>query len=220
MAEKPVPQVGRGPGRPRSAAKGEAILAAAREVFLSVGYSEASMDAVAEQAGVSKATVYSHFGSKQDLFFAVVHERRQEILASFRVAFEGQGRGEDPRQDLEAFAVTFQQQIILGEACCWNRLVVAEAGRHPELAQGMFASGAAVVLQMLGKYMHRQTAVGRLNTDHPERAAEHFLGMVIGLELIRSQMASLPQRSEAEWRERAHSVVAAFLRAYGIQAKG
>src|ERR1700691_6346042 len=61
------------PGRDRrSPAKHAAILKAATEVFLREGYARASVDAIAEAAGVGKQTVYGHFGDKQRLFLAVV----------------------------------------------------------------------------------------------------------------------------------------------------
>lgn len=61
-----------GPGRPKDLAKREAILEAAKALFLSLGYANTSMDAVAAAAGVSKLTVYSHFTDKQTLFCSAV----------------------------------------------------------------------------------------------------------------------------------------------------
>src|SRR3954454_651281 len=52
----------------RSARKRRAIVAAATTAFLDHGYRGTSMDAVAAAAGVSKQTVYQHFGDKQRLF--------------------------------------------------------------------------------------------------------------------------------------------------------
>lgn len=50
------------------------ILDGAIDVFISMGYELASMDKIAETAGVSKRTVYNHFGSKESLFQAVLHD--------------------------------------------------------------------------------------------------------------------------------------------------
>ena len=55
--------------------KRETILNGAIDVFISMGYEQASMDKIAEIAGVSKKTIYNHFGSKENLF--------QEIVADF-----------------------------------------------------------------------------------------------------------------------------------------
>ena len=50
------------------------ILDGAIDVFISMGYELASMDKIAETAGVSKRTVYNHFGSKENLFQAIVND--------------------------------------------------------------------------------------------------------------------------------------------------
>jgi AcrR family transcriptional regulator len=54
--------------RVKTAARREAILAAAKQVFQDMGYDRASMDEVAARFGGSKATVYRYFGSKEALF--------------------------------------------------------------------------------------------------------------------------------------------------------
>jgi TetR/AcrR family transcriptional regulator of autoinduction and epiphytic fitness len=64
--------------------KRSAILEGAIDVFISTGYELASMDKIAETAGVSKRTVYNHFGSKENLFQAIVHDflsQRQDLKA-------------------------------------------------------------------------------------------------------------------------------------------
>jgi TetR/AcrR family transcriptional regulator of autoinduction and epiphytic fitness len=50
------------------------ILNGAIDVFISMGYELASMDKIAETAKVSKRTVYNHFGSKENLFQAIVND--------------------------------------------------------------------------------------------------------------------------------------------------
>ena len=52
-------------------AKTGAILRAATQVFAEQGYQAATMDAIAERAGIGKGTLYEYFRDKQDLFFAV-----------------------------------------------------------------------------------------------------------------------------------------------------
>src|SRR5260370_20532628 len=54
------------------AGKAETILAAAERAFLAAGFGAVTMDRVASEAGVSKATVYAHFHSKEALFGAVI----------------------------------------------------------------------------------------------------------------------------------------------------
>jgi TetR/AcrR family transcriptional regulator, mexJK operon transcriptional repressor len=66
-------------GRPtaeRAAAIDATIVAAALELFLECGYEAATMEAIAERARVSKGTLYARYPSKEPLFRAVLHERR------------------------------------------------------------------------------------------------------------------------------------------------
>src|SRR5690606_4073523 len=78
MSNKLLPT--NGPGRPKDPAKRQAILEAAKALFLRRGYDGSSMDAIAAEAGVSKLTVYSHFTDKETLFSAAVKAKCEEQL--------------------------------------------------------------------------------------------------------------------------------------------
>jgi AcrR family transcriptional regulator len=62
------------------------LLDAAREVFVSVGYHAASMDDIAERAGVSKPVLYQHFPSKLDLYLALLDESCEALVEAVRSA--------------------------------------------------------------------------------------------------------------------------------------
>src|SRR5579863_3565119 len=65
--------------------KAETILAAAERAFLAAGFGAVTMDAIAREAGVSKATVYAHFHGKEELFGAVVADLSQRRFGDFSV---------------------------------------------------------------------------------------------------------------------------------------
>ncbi|WP_310487608.1 helix-turn-helix domain-containing protein, partial [Chamaesiphon sp. VAR_69_metabat_338] len=71
--------------RQLSLEKAEAILAGGMQEFLKHGYAGTSMDRIAMAAGVSKATVYSHFQDKEGLFTALIE---QLVTGKFRSLFE------------------------------------------------------------------------------------------------------------------------------------
>jgi AcrR family transcriptional regulator len=58
----------------------ETILAAAEEVFARSGYHGASLDDIAQAAGISKALIYEHFASKRDLHASLVTAHVEEIF--------------------------------------------------------------------------------------------------------------------------------------------
>src|SRR4030095_8510161 len=57
------------------------LVSAAEACFVSRGFHASSVDEVAERAGYTKGAVYSNFGSKEDLFFAVYEGRVERVLA-------------------------------------------------------------------------------------------------------------------------------------------
>lgn len=210
-------QSSRGPGRPKSPAKRDAVLAAARKLFLERGYAQTSMDLVAEAAGVGKATVYSHFGSKEELFDAIVAVRKQTVTSQFQPL---EAPSDDPREDLEQFVLRFYELVLNHESHLWARLVISEAGRQPELARKLFIAGPANGLALLTRYVEAQAAAGRLHVADAESAAEHLLGLVLGIELPRVLMASQPRRTKGEIKRRARAAIAVFMAAYGPRGGG
>ncbi len=76
-----------------AASNRERVLDAAREVFRRKGFHGSSVDEIAEEAGFSKGVVYSQFGSKDDMFLALlerrIEQRARENLDAIRSAREG-----------------------------------------------------------------------------------------------------------------------------------
>ena len=80
-------ETARGVRLPRGQRK-QQLLAAALHVFVKTGYHAASMDEIAAQAGVTKPVLYQHFGSKRDLYMAVLEAGSEDFLATIRQALE------------------------------------------------------------------------------------------------------------------------------------
>jgi TetR/AcrR family transcriptional repressor of mexJK operon len=106
-----VDSVKRTPSGPRAELKRQAIVRAARELFLREGFG-VGMDTIAAEAGVSKVTVYNHFGSKGALFTAVITDALDEPLArESSAALEGLADAEDLRTALVAAARTWVHAV-------------------------------------------------------------------------------------------------------------
>jgi AcrR family transcriptional regulator len=106
------------------------LLDAARAVFVERGYHGTSLDAVSERAGLTKGAVYSRFGSKAELFLALLDERIDQSLASIRTLV-GSGT-----LDGDTAAITEYWDRILHTELDWTLLVLefrVHAARHPEL---------------------------------------------------------------------------------------
>lgn len=201
-------------GRAKSADKRRAIVDAARELFLDQGFEQTTTDAVAVAAGVSKATLYNHFGSKGELFEAIVDQRSARLEHYLEPLVEPSC---DPADDLLEFAAIFQRVVLTPRVRRWDRLVIAEAERHPELARLLFKAGPAEVHARLADYIRLQTEAEQLDVDDPALAAEHFLGLIMGLEMIRGQMGSMPKRTRTHQANRCREAVIVFMARYGRQ---
>ncbi len=113
----------------------QALLDAARDVFLERGYANATIDAVVERAGGSKATVYSLFENKEGLFAALVAEAAEELSALVQ-SYPLDGRIED---DLRDFGLHYLEILTRPERLALFRLVLGECGRVPEVGEIFFA---------------------------------------------------------------------------------
>ncbi len=130
------------PSGPRAALKRQAIVRAAREAFLREGFG-VGMDAIAAGAGVSKVTVYNHFGSKEALFTAVITEALDEPLGSASAtALEGLAEAEDLRTALVDAARTWVNAVRTNQdVIALRNLVAAELHRFPELGRAWQGHG-------------------------------------------------------------------------------
>ncbi|WP_071837471.1 TetR/AcrR family transcriptional regulator [Thermonema rossianum] len=73
----------------------EAILKAAELVFFTKGFRQATMDDVAKRARLSKATLYSYFKTKDELFFTIAQKGNEILQKHLREAIEGHEKGVD-----------------------------------------------------------------------------------------------------------------------------
>lgn len=124
--------------RPPSGARAEqkraAIVSAARETFLKEGFS-AGMDLIAAQAGVSKVTVYNHFGSKEALFTAVVADALDAPLSGTVVAaIDRLADADDLREALTEAARAWVREVHENpDVLALRNLVARELHRFPDL---------------------------------------------------------------------------------------
>ncbi|CAA7612592.1 TetR/AcrR family transcriptional regulator [Magnetospirillum sp. SS-4] len=160
-------------GGTRRSAKREAVLDAAQAVFLEMGYAAASMDSVAARAGVSKATVYAHFDSKDQLFAAVIR-RRCDKSEAFVLA----DRTLDARAALTLIGRRLMDLLLSPEALAMYRVVVSESLRQPELAQAFYDSGPGAGKAQIAAIIAELIRRGELAAVDPRRASDQFVGML------------------------------------------
>lgn len=181
-------------GRPRDAAKDEAILEAAGHLFMERGYEAVSLDAVAAEAGVSKATIYARWPDKEALFCAVLrHECDRVVMPDgFRP-----DPGTPVRDTLIWLGHRFLDLVLGDKAMAMHRVLVAESSRAPRMAELFFETAVLSLKDRFAEWLAAETEAGRLYVSDPERAAWRFLGAVKGEAHMRASYGMAPIAPDA-----------------------
>jgi AcrR family transcriptional regulator len=193
------------------------IIEAATTVFVRDGFVGASIDAVAEAAGVSRQTIYNQIGDKEKLFAEVVREiteRSSAVLLATLATFPEQPQ--DIEEELVSFAVRLTRNCVCdGQAAALRRLIEAEGDRYPELFATWKEYGPGRNWPAIADRFARLAKSGDIELDDPELATRQFMA------LISADLPSGPgargQISDAELETAARNGVRTFLRAYAPQ---
>ncbi len=200
-----------GPGRPKDLVKRQAILDAAKALFLSKGYANTSMDAVAAEAGVSKLTVYSHFNDKETLFSAAVMAKCEEQLPTL---FFELPQGVAVETVLLNIARGFHQLINSDESLNLHRLIMALGSQDPKLSLIFFEAGPQRMLHGMERLLSKVNESGVLRIDKPRNAAEHFFCLLKGAANFRLLFGCGEPLDDEAAESHVQEVVGLFMRAY------
>jgi AcrR family transcriptional regulator len=167
--------------RQKSIDKAEQILRGALTEFLQQGYARTSMDRVALTAGVSKQTLYSHFGDKNGLFTALV---KYIACEEFRVVWSKPLQGE-PKQVLRELAHRLLEEVNNSDRLAFARTIVTESATRPDLCQIFLSNLVQPAIEILTGYLKQRS---ELNLSDPEAAARIFVGSLIHLIFIQEML--------------------------------
>jgi TetR/AcrR family transcriptional repressor of mexJK operon len=208
---------GSGRGRPAGGSehKRAAIVEAALDVFLREGFARASVDSIAAEAGVSKRTIYNHYGDKENLFLSVIGDTYDALISGV-VDLMDKYLADLPDDQVEAGIVGFSRAIAMFAArtprrSAMIRLMMAEAPYFPALreVQARPRSITGAIAERLTKLAAR----GLLDVPEPVEAANHLFALTMGQINNRTLWGALPVTDD-EINRMATSGAQAFLRAY------
>lgn len=187
------------------------ILAVAARSFLDNGYAGTSMSAIAATLGGSKTTLWRYFPSKEALFAAVLDHATTAYRAHLSQIMDPSG---DLRQTLSNLCVGLLEKITSAEAVALHRLVVAEAGRFPEMGQIFFERGPRTTRLLVARFLEGAMTRGLLRPDDPVIAARNLITLALSgchQQILWGRIdAATPDRIAAD----ADRAVDLFLRAY------
>ena len=199
-------------GRPPRGTEGERrqlILDAAENIFLGQGFGEASMEAVAKLAGVSKKTIYAFFETKEALFEAVM---KAHTDSSDRPIPAGDVADDKALEAaLGDYLCRLAEFILQPFAVRLFRLTIAEAERFPDIAQAFYREGALRSIFQLEDWLALQTKKGLLKVADPHEAAVFLTSMIILEPLRAAALGVAPLPAKAAMAARVASVTRIFL---------
>jgi len=195
------------------AMKPQQIRDAALRLFQEQGYGAVSMDAIAREAGVSKATIYAHFADKAELFEDLMKAACGEEWVKVRML---EGEPGDLAVELRAIGTAYAEFLVDPRAVRMYRMVLAEAPRFPELGRAFFEGGPRLITEKLAAYLARAEAQGKLALGGASnRAAQNFLAMLRCEPHLRALLGLDAAPEMPEIARIVDSATDMFLRAYG-----
>jgi TetR/AcrR family transcriptional repressor of mexJK operon len=184
---------------------------AAGALFCQHGFEAVSLEAIAQAAGVSKLTIYSHFGDKEGLFTAAVEARCAAQLPH--------GLFERPEnlpisEALRQIGAAFVELVFAEDAVQLMRMMAAQAGQSTTLAQLYFKAGPKRALEEMEGFLALAKQRNQLSLDDPKRAAGQFFVLLKGIHHFRCLLGIEPMPGPAARAEHVEQCVALFLRAH------
>ncbi|SDI59104.1 DNA-binding transcriptional regulator, AcrR family [Ferrimonas sediminum] len=186
------------------------ILEAATELFMQNGLETTSMDEVAERAGVSKQTVYSHFGNKDDLFVHCIESR----CSSHQMTPEGFDLDADPAEVLLDFAHRFSDMVLGPEARHIYCSCVRSAETHPELSELYYGAGPSRMQELMLGYLTQLNQRGILAIPNSLFAAQQLLLMLQTMDKMRGELGLEKAMDDQQRCEYLKQTVTLFLTGY------
>jgi len=187
------------------------ILETARSLFVGIGFDAASMDMIARDAGVSKATLYVHFASKDDLLIKLVEDECRKLGP--QALWEPHDGPIDLEATLRAIARSYTAFFLDDRGLGLHRLIVTNAPRFPKMAEAFMAAGPRRCEDEMATFLDAAVARGLLRIPDIRMAAMQFLNLVRGRMQLQWEL-SLSPPTDAEYEALIESGIRVFLAAY------
>ncbi len=190
--------------------KQQEILDVASAWFLSHGFQGASINVMAREAGISKETIYRYYGSKEELFEAVIarelaeYQRRLQLLDT-----------QPDSLSLEA-ALTLAAETILTvvgseRTRALRRLVFREAEKSPEIGEYYYEIGPRTAYRHLESIFRKHPEGAILKA---QRLAQIFVALVLHHEMLQLECGVCRDRDTKRIRVHCRAVSKEFISTY------
>jgi len=199
----------------RRGRKFDQVTSGARAIFLRDGFERASVDDIAREAGVSKATLYSYFPDKRLLFLEVAKAECR------RVADEAEALIHDTAPVAQVLQMAAQRIVgfmMSDFGARMFRVAVAESENFPAMAHDFYHSGPLMIRERLSTYLRKAVDRGELAIDDIDLAADQFAQLCKADIQDRLIFGGAGCCSPRDLTRTIEGAVAMFMARYGVRA--
>jgi len=199
-------------GGARRGRKYEQVLEGARAIFVRDGFEGASVDDVAREAQVSKATLYSYFPDKRLLFAEVARDKCRRATERALMLIN---MADPPDRVLPEAARQLIDFLLSDIGRAIFRIAVAEAERFPDIARQFYDCGHAAVRDALVGYLRGAAARGEVKIDDFDLAADQFAELCKAQIVLPVALGIMSDVAPADRERIGAAAVETFLARYG-----
>lgn len=155
------------------------LTSVAADMFLERGFDAVTIDDLIHKVGGSRRNVYSHFGSKDELFIETVTQLCAELSKPIeKLNFEVY----EPRQALILFGQKLLDAVLQPRALALHRLMIAEGKRFPELSQAILKAGHYKASSVLATWIKGRQLKNTADIEadkHAVMSAKQYVDMIV-----------------------------------------
>ncbi len=184
------------------------IQAAAYELLEDKGYKATSMLAIAKQAKASNETLYAWYGSKQNLFRALITDNAAEVTATIKQALTQET---DLKKALNRIGPLLLTLVLSDKAIALNRAAAADANETKVLGETLASAGKNAVQPLIQELFEQARARQTIDFDDKEQISNVYLSLLIGDLQIRRVTGAIPKVTKAQINGRSSQAVTLLL---------
>ncbi|MCL6379634.1 TetR/AcrR family transcriptional regulator [Pectobacterium brasiliense] len=167
-------------GRPANETLSQTIVDAASELFLELGFQATTMDKVAQQAKISKLSIYRHFDNKEALFSAAIASHCHQFAPQALI----EGVGGSAEDQLIAVGSSLLRTLLSPDVRSVEAMIMADKTNQKSLSKLHYEAGPAYVIAQIEALLRQLHAKAALNVPDPLRSARLFAALIKGSDLL------------------------------------
>ncbi|WJM82256.1 TetR/AcrR family transcriptional regulator [Pectobacterium brasiliense] len=198
-------------GRPANETLSRTIVDAASELFVELGFQATTMDKVAQQAKISKLSIYRHFDNKEALFSAAIASHCHQFAPQALI----EGVGGSAEDQLIAVGSSLLRTLLSPDVRSVEAMIMADKTNQKSLSKLHYEAGPAYVIAQIEALLRQLHAKAALNVPDPLRSARLFAALIKGSDLLTiARFDKARAEDDNEIESYCRSAVAMFIAAH------